>query len=101
MIVILSTYTLCTHFQIKKKKKILEHDVRRCEVYHHTDVDRFVFSRRIYRNKLKFWTHCVLITLVVFTVLSFFAEQVSVFSFLSYEILIGQFTHPFIHVPAV
>ncbi|KAM9495596.1 N-acetylglucosamine-1-phosphotransferase subunits alpha/beta [Clarias gariepinus] len=33
---------------------------------------------RIYRNKLKFWTHCVLITLVVFTVLSFFAEQLIV-----------------------
>uniref|UniRef100_A0A8C2DET0 N-acetylglucosamine-1-phosphotransferase subunits alpha/beta n=1 Tax=Cyprinus carpio TaxID=7962 RepID=A0A8C2DET0_CYPCA len=30
---------------------------------------------RIYRDKLKFWTHCVLVTLVVFTVLSFFAEQ--------------------------
>ncbi|XP_060742394.1 N-acetylglucosamine-1-phosphotransferase subunits alpha/beta isoform X5 [Tachysurus vachellii] len=33
---------------------------------------------RIYRNKLKFWTHCVLVTLVVFTVLSFFAEQLIV-----------------------
>uniref|UniRef100_A0A673IMI1 N-acetylglucosamine-1-phosphotransferase subunits alpha/beta-like n=1 Tax=Sinocyclocheilus rhinocerous TaxID=307959 RepID=A0A673IMI1_9TELE len=32
---------------------------------------------RIYRDKLKFWTHCVLVTLVVFTVISFFAEQVS------------------------
>uniref|UniRef100_A0A8C5BC48 N-acetylglucosamine-1-phosphotransferase subunits alpha/beta n=1 Tax=Gadus morhua TaxID=8049 RepID=A0A8C5BC48_GADMO len=32
---------------------------------------------RVYRDKLKFWTHCVLVTLVVFTVLSFFAEQVS------------------------
>uniref|UniRef100_A0A9J7ZEW1 N-acetylglucosamine-1-phosphotransferase subunits alpha/beta n=1 Tax=Cyprinus carpio carpio TaxID=630221 RepID=A0A9J7ZEW1_CYPCA len=32
---------------------------------------------RIYRDKLKFWTHCVLVTLVVFTVMSFFAEQVS------------------------
>uniref|UniRef100_A0AAV2J081 N-acetylglucosamine-1-phosphotransferase subunits alpha/beta n=1 Tax=Knipowitschia caucasica TaxID=637954 RepID=A0AAV2J081_KNICA len=30
---------------------------------------------RIYRDKLKFWTHCVLVTLVIFTVLSFFAEQ--------------------------
>ncbi|XP_037552157.1 N-acetylglucosamine-1-phosphotransferase subunits alpha/beta [Nematolebias whitei] len=30
---------------------------------------------RLYRDKLKFWTHCVLVTLVVFTVLSFFAEQ--------------------------
>uniref|UniRef100_A0A7N8WYG1 N-acetylglucosamine-1-phosphotransferase subunits alpha/beta n=1 Tax=Mastacembelus armatus TaxID=205130 RepID=A0A7N8WYG1_9TELE len=29
---------------------------------------------RVYRDKLKFWTHCVLVTLVVFTVLSFFAE---------------------------
>uniref|UniRef100_A0A672GDH6 N-acetylglucosamine-1-phosphotransferase subunits alpha/beta n=1 Tax=Salarias fasciatus TaxID=181472 RepID=A0A672GDH6_SALFA len=31
---------------------------------------------RVYRDKLKFWTHCVLVTLVVFTVMSFFAEQV-------------------------
>ncbi|KAJ8245444.1 hypothetical protein GJAV_G00270820 [Gymnothorax javanicus] len=30
---------------------------------------------RAYRDKLKFWTHCVLVTLVVFTVISFFAEQ--------------------------
>lgn len=30
---------------------------------------------RLYRDKLKFWTHCVLVTLVVFTVMSFFAEQ--------------------------
>lgn len=30
---------------------------------------------RIYRDKLKFWTHCVLVTLVIFTVISFFAEQ--------------------------
>ncbi|CAH2277571.1 N-acetylglucosamine-1-phosphotransferase subunits alpha beta isoform X1 [Pelobates cultripes] len=30
---------------------------------------------RSYRDKLKFWTHCVLGTLIVFTVLSFFAEQ--------------------------
>ncbi|XP_056280450.1 N-acetylglucosamine-1-phosphotransferase subunits alpha/beta isoform X3 [Pseudoliparis swirei] len=30
---------------------------------------------RVYRDNLKFWTHCVLITLVVFTVMSFFAEQ--------------------------
>ncbi|XP_039647468.1 N-acetylglucosamine-1-phosphotransferase subunits alpha/beta isoform X2 [Perca fluviatilis] len=30
---------------------------------------------RVYRDKLKFWTHCVLVTLVVFTILSFFAEQ--------------------------
>lgn len=34
--------------------------------------------RRVYRDKLKFWTHCVLVTLVIFTVMSFFAEQVSV-----------------------
>lgn len=43
----------------------------------------YVFSsspsfRRVYRDKLKFWTHCVLVTLVIFTVMSFFAEQVSV-----------------------
>ncbi|KAM9292871.1 N-acetylglucosamine-1-phosphotransferase subunits alpha/beta isoform 3-T3 [Morus bassanus] len=31
--------------------------------------------RRAYRDKLKFWTHCVLVTLIVFTVISFFAEQ--------------------------
>lgn len=30
---------------------------------------------RMYRDKLKFWTHCVLGTLIVFTVISFFAEQ--------------------------
>ncbi|XP_031614121.1 N-acetylglucosamine-1-phosphotransferase subunits alpha/beta [Oreochromis aureus] len=30
---------------------------------------------RVYRDKLKFWTHCVLVTLVIFTVISFFAEQ--------------------------
>uniref|UniRef100_A0A4W3IFI5 N-acetylglucosamine-1-phosphotransferase subunits alpha/beta n=1 Tax=Callorhinchus milii TaxID=7868 RepID=A0A4W3IFI5_CALMI len=30
---------------------------------------------RAYRDKLKFWTHCVLVTLIVFTVSSFFAEQ--------------------------
>ncbi|XP_006888600.1 PREDICTED: N-acetylglucosamine-1-phosphotransferase subunits alpha/beta [Elephantulus edwardii] len=30
---------------------------------------------RAYRDKLKFWTHCVLATLIIFTVLSFFAEQ--------------------------
>lgn len=30
---------------------------------------------RSYRDKLKFWTHCVLGTLIVFTVISFFAEQ--------------------------
>uniref|UniRef100_A0A8C8CP26 N-acetylglucosamine-1-phosphotransferase subunits alpha/beta n=1 Tax=Oncorhynchus tshawytscha TaxID=74940 RepID=A0A8C8CP26_ONCTS len=30
---------------------------------------------RVYRDKLKFWTHCVLVTLVIFTVVSFFAEQ--------------------------
>uniref|UniRef100_A0A8C0J6N2 N-acetylglucosamine-1-phosphotransferase subunits alpha/beta n=2 Tax=Chelonoidis abingdonii TaxID=106734 RepID=A0A8C0J6N2_CHEAB len=30
---------------------------------------------RAYRDKLKFWTHCVLVTLIVFTVISFFAEQ--------------------------
>ncbi|XP_030635121.1 N-acetylglucosamine-1-phosphotransferase subunits alpha/beta isoform X2 [Chanos chanos] len=33
---------------------------------------------RVYRDKLKFWTHCVLITLVIFTVISFFAEQLIV-----------------------
>uniref|UniRef100_A0A8C4H064 N-acetylglucosamine-1-phosphotransferase subunits alpha/beta n=1 Tax=Dicentrarchus labrax TaxID=13489 RepID=A0A8C4H064_DICLA len=32
---------------------------------------------RVYRDKLKFWTHCVLVTLVIFTIMSFFAEQVS------------------------
>ena len=32
----------------------------------------------MYRDKLKFWTHCVLVTLVVFTIMSFFAEQVGV-----------------------
>ncbi|XP_028943118.1 N-acetylglucosamine-1-phosphotransferase subunits alpha/beta, partial [Antrostomus carolinensis] len=30
---------------------------------------------RAYRDKLKFWTHCVLVTLIVFTIISFFAEQ--------------------------
>ncbi|XP_078423784.1 N-acetylglucosamine-1-phosphotransferase subunits alpha/beta isoform X1 [Cetorhinus maximus] len=30
---------------------------------------------RAYRDKLKFWTHCVLVTLIIFTVSSFFAEQ--------------------------
>uniref|UniRef100_A0A8C2V646 N-acetylglucosamine-1-phosphotransferase subunits alpha/beta n=2 Tax=Chinchilla lanigera TaxID=34839 RepID=A0A8C2V646_CHILA len=30
---------------------------------------------RAYRDKLKFWTHCVLATLILFTVFSFFAEQ--------------------------
>lgn len=35
------------------------------------------FLRRVYRDKLKFWTHCVLVTLVIFTIMSFFAEQVS------------------------
>uniref|UniRef100_A0A6J0UAC7 N-acetylglucosamine-1-phosphotransferase subunits alpha/beta isoform X1 n=2 Tax=Pogona vitticeps TaxID=103695 RepID=A0A6J0UAC7_9SAUR len=30
---------------------------------------------RAYRDKLKFWTHCVLVTLIVFTITSFFAEQ--------------------------
>ncbi|KAJ8250020.1 hypothetical protein COCON_G00232360 [Conger conger] len=30
---------------------------------------------RAYRDRLKFWTHCVLVTLVVFTIISFFAEQ--------------------------
>ncbi|XP_071584262.1 N-acetylglucosamine-1-phosphotransferase subunits alpha/beta isoform X3 [Heliangelus exortis] len=30
---------------------------------------------RAYRDKLKFWTYCVLVTLIVFTVISFFAEQ--------------------------
>ncbi|KAK9400033.1 N-acetylglucosamine-1-phosphotransferase subunits alpha/beta [Crotalus adamanteus] len=33
---------------------------------------------RAYRDKLKFWTHCVLVTLIVFTVTSFFAEQLIV-----------------------
>uniref|UniRef100_A0A8C6RDH7 N-acetylglucosamine-1-phosphotransferase subunits alpha/beta n=1 Tax=Nannospalax galili TaxID=1026970 RepID=A0A8C6RDH7_NANGA len=32
---------------------------------------------RAYRDKLKFWTHCVLATLIIFTIVSFFAEQVS------------------------
>uniref|UniRef100_A0A9L0RU53 N-acetylglucosamine-1-phosphate transferase subunits alpha and beta n=1 Tax=Equus caballus TaxID=9796 RepID=A0A9L0RU53_HORSE len=30
---------------------------------------------RAYRDKLKFWTHCVLATLIIFTIFSFFAEQ--------------------------
>uniref|UniRef100_A0A5F8H438 N-acetylglucosamine-1-phosphotransferase subunits alpha/beta n=1 Tax=Monodelphis domestica TaxID=13616 RepID=A0A5F8H438_MONDO len=30
---------------------------------------------RAYRDKLKFWTHCVLVTLIMFTIFSFFAEQ--------------------------
>ncbi|XP_078075653.1 N-acetylglucosamine-1-phosphotransferase subunits alpha/beta isoform X2 [Mustelus asterias] len=30
---------------------------------------------RTYRDKLKFWTHCVLVTLIIFTISSFFAEQ--------------------------
>ncbi|XP_072311225.1 N-acetylglucosamine-1-phosphotransferase subunits alpha/beta [Eucyclogobius newberryi] len=30
---------------------------------------------RLYRDKLKFWTHCVLVALVIFTIMSFFAEQ--------------------------
>ncbi|XP_061662989.1 N-acetylglucosamine-1-phosphotransferase subunits alpha/beta isoform X2 [Syngnathoides biaculeatus] len=34
---------------------------------------------RVYRDKLKFWTHCVLVTLVAFTVVSFFAEQRKLF----------------------
>ncbi|XP_076153324.1 N-acetylglucosamine-1-phosphotransferase subunits alpha/beta-like [Alosa pseudoharengus] len=43
-------------------------------------LNRFLHMRelqewRVYRDKLKFWTHCVLVTLVVFTVMSFFAEQ--------------------------
>ncbi|XP_058842199.1 N-acetylglucosamine-1-phosphotransferase subunits alpha/beta isoform X1 [Acipenser ruthenus] len=33
---------------------------------------------RVYRDKLKFWTHCVLVTLVAFTIFSFFAEQLFV-----------------------
>uniref|UniRef100_W5NDH4 N-acetylglucosamine-1-phosphate transferase subunits alpha and beta n=1 Tax=Lepisosteus oculatus TaxID=7918 RepID=W5NDH4_LEPOC len=45
--------------------------------------NRFLHMRelrewRVYRDKLKFWTHCVLVTLVVFTVISFFAEQLIV-----------------------
>nr|XP_020025143.1 N-acetylglucosamine-1-phosphotransferase subunits alpha/beta isoform X5 [Castor canadensis] len=32
---------------------------------------------RAYRDKLKFWTHCVLATLIIFTIFSFFAEQPS------------------------
>ncbi|XP_022455480.1 N-acetylglucosamine-1-phosphotransferase subunits alpha/beta isoform X5 [Delphinapterus leucas] len=32
---------------------------------------------RVYRDKLKFWTHCVLATLIIFTVFSFFAEQLT------------------------
>lgn len=43
-----------------------------------TDVFCSSVFRRVYRDKLKFWTHCVLVTLVIFTVMSFFAEQVSV-----------------------
>uniref|UniRef100_A0A8D2PR10 N-acetylglucosamine-1-phosphotransferase subunits alpha/beta n=1 Tax=Zosterops lateralis melanops TaxID=1220523 RepID=A0A8D2PR10_ZOSLA len=35
---------------------------------------------RAYRDKLKFWTHCVLVALIVFTVISFFAEQVGALS---------------------
>ncbi|XP_038170948.1 N-acetylglucosamine-1-phosphotransferase subunits alpha/beta [Arvicola amphibius] len=31
---------------------------------------------RAYRDKLKFWTHCVLATLIIFTIFSFFAEQI-------------------------
>ncbi|KAH0616991.1 hypothetical protein JD844_028532 [Phrynosoma platyrhinos] len=34
---------------------------------------------RAYRDKLKFWTHCVLVTLIVFTITSFFAEQLIAF----------------------
>lgn len=30
---------------------------------------------RAYRDRLKFWTHCVLATLIMFTIVSFFAEQ--------------------------
>ncbi|XP_012859512.2 N-acetylglucosamine-1-phosphotransferase subunits alpha/beta [Echinops telfairi] len=30
---------------------------------------------RAYRDKLKFWTHCLLATVIIFTVFSFFAEQ--------------------------
>ncbi|XP_036107199.1 N-acetylglucosamine-1-phosphotransferase subunits alpha/beta isoform X1 [Molossus molossus] len=42
--------------------------------------NRFLHMRelqewRAYRDKLKFWTHCVLATLIMFTVVSFFAEQ--------------------------
>ncbi|XP_053572958.1 N-acetylglucosamine-1-phosphotransferase subunits alpha/beta isoform X2 [Bombina bombina] len=42
--------------------------------------NRFLHMRdlqdwRSYRDKLKFWTHCVLGSLIVFTVISFFAEQ--------------------------
>nr|XP_033809201.1 N-acetylglucosamine-1-phosphotransferase subunits alpha/beta isoform X2 [Geotrypetes seraphini] len=33
---------------------------------------------KTYRDQLKFWTHCVLGTLIVFTVISFFAEQLIV-----------------------
>ncbi|XP_041594286.1 N-acetylglucosamine-1-phosphotransferase subunits alpha/beta isoform X3 [Vulpes lagopus] len=33
---------------------------------------------RAYRDKLKFWTHCVLATLIMFTIFSFFAEQLIV-----------------------
>ncbi|TKC33687.1 hypothetical protein EI555_012592, partial [Monodon monoceros] len=36
-----------------------------------------VQMRRVYRDKLKFWTHCVLATLIIFTVFSFFAEQLT------------------------
>lgn len=46
----------------------------------------WVSCRRVYRDKLKFWTHCVLVTLVIFTIMSFFAEQVGV-----------SYTHGFIY----
>ncbi|XP_043822788.1 N-acetylglucosamine-1-phosphotransferase subunits alpha/beta isoform X2 [Dromiciops gliroides] len=36
---------------------------------------------RAYRDKLKFWTHCVLVTLIMFTVFSFFAEQTQQMTF--------------------
>lgn len=43
--------------------------------------------RRAYRDKLKFWTHCVLVILIVFTVISFFAEQVKlIYSYQIYTI---------------
>lgn len=44
---------------------------------HRTTYLLLSLNRRAYRDKLKFWTHCVLATLIMFTIFSFFAEQVS------------------------
>uniref|UniRef100_A0A665W249 N-acetylglucosamine-1-phosphotransferase subunits alpha/beta n=1 Tax=Echeneis naucrates TaxID=173247 RepID=A0A665W249_ECHNA len=51
---------------------------------------------RVYRDKLKFWTHCVLVTLVIFTVLSFFAEQVLIVKRNLFWLLDGLLQKPFI-----